>query len=103
VSFEIDALTISLLFASLAVYSWKLLGHLVPAKLTGDKFRRTTDAITIALLAALVGVQGFTLSGEVVFDERVLALGVAALLLVLRAPFILVVIVAAVVAGLLRL
>lgn len=99
----VDSLTIAILLAALAVYSWKLLGHLVPVRLTGETFQKTADAITIALLAALVGVQGFTQSTAVVFDERALALVAAAALLLLRAPFIVVVIVAALVAALLRL
>lgn len=102
-NFEFDAVTAALLAASVAVYSWKLLGHLVPARLTGVKFQKTADAITIALLAALVGVQGFTSSTEIVVDDRAVALAVAALLLVLRAPFIVVVIATALVAGVLRI
>lgn len=98
-----DWLTLSVLAAAAAVYSWKLLGHLVPARLTGVSFQKTADAITIALLAALVGVQGFTSSSQIVLDERAVALGVAALLLVLRTPFIVVVAAAALVAALLRL
>jgi hypothetical protein len=96
-------MTLTILIASVAVYSWKLLGHLVPARLISTEARQGADAITVALLAALVGVQGFTSAGLVVFDERVVALAVAAGLLLLRAPFIVVVVVAAAVAALLRL
>jgi hypothetical protein len=98
-----DLMTIAIIGAAVAVYSWKLMGHLVPARLTGENFRKSADALTIALLAALVGVQGFTLAGNIAFDERVVALTVAAGLLLLRAPFIVVVVVAAAVAALLRM
>ena len=62
-----------------------------------------TSALPIALLAALVGVQ--TLTGEggaLVLDARVAAVGVALVALALRAPFIVVVLLAAGVAALLR-
>jgi hypothetical protein len=65
--------------------------------------------LTIALLAGLVGVQTFigtnsaTAKQEVVFDARFAALIVAMVLLKLRAPFIVIVLVAAATAALLRL
>jgi hypothetical protein len=62
-----------------------------------------TSALPIALLAALVGVQ--TLTGEagaLVLDARLAAVGVALVALALRAPFIVVVLLAAGVAALLR-
>jgi hypothetical protein len=50
----------------------------------------------------LVLVQGFTTNSEIVFDARVPALLVAAILLWLRAPFIVVVIAGALVAAVFR-
>lgn len=96
-------MTLTILVAAAAVYSWKLLGHLVPIRLAGPKFQKSADAITIALLAALVGVQGFAFDNQVVVDERIAALGVALGLLLMRAPFIVIVVAAALVAALLRL
>lgn len=93
----------SVLIASLAVYSWKLLGYLIPERFITDKFRDFAERVTVALLAAMVMIQGFTIQGEVVIDARLPALLVAAVLLWLRAPYILVVIAGAAVAGILRL
>ena len=39
--------------ASFAVYSWKILGYLVPEKLITPAFRDVADRVTVALLAAL--------------------------------------------------
>jgi branched-subunit amino acid transport protein len=91
------------IIASLAVYSWKLLGYLVPERFITYKFRDFAERVTVALLAAMVMIQGFTIQGEVVIDARLPALLVAAVLLWLRAPYILVVIAGAAVAGILRL
>lgn len=88
--------------ASLAVFSWKLLGYLVPRRFIGEGFKRFADRVTVVLLAALVGIQGFTSSGEIEFDARIPALGVAGLLLWLKVPYILVIMAAAVTASLLR-
>ncbi len=93
----------SVIIASLAVYSWKLLGYLIPERFITDKFRDFAERVTVALLAAMVMIQGFTIEGEVVIDARLPALLVAAVLLWLRAPYILVVIAGAAVAGILRL
>ena len=94
---------LSVIIASLAVYSWKLLGYLIPERFITDKFKDLAERVTVALLAAMVMIQGFTTQGEVVVDARLPALGVAALMLWLRAPYILVVIAGAAVAGILRL
>lgn len=94
---------LSVIIASLAVYSWKLLGYLIPERFITDKFKDFAERVTVALLAAMVMIQGFTTQGEVVLDARLPALAVAALMLWLRAPYILVVIAGAAVAGILRL
>ena len=83
---------LSVIIASLAVYSWKLLGYLIPERFITDKFKDFAERVTVALLAAMVMIQGFTTQGEVVVDARLPALAVAALMLWLRAPYILVVI-----------
>jgi branched-subunit amino acid transport protein len=83
----------------------KYLGYVVPTRwLEGERTSRVTSALPIALLAALVGVQTLTSrSGAVVLDSRAGAVAVAAVALVLRAPFIVVVVLAAVVAAGLRM
>lgn len=93
---------VTIVLASVAVYSWKLLGYLVPNRLISDRVRLLSERITIALLAALVAIQGFTSSQELVLDARLPALMVAALLLLLKVPYILVVAAAALTAALIR-
>lgn len=94
---------VTVIIASIAVYSWKLLGYLIPERFITEKFRDFAERVTVALLAAMVIVQGFTVQGEVVVDARLPALVVAAVLLWLRAPYILVVIAAAIAAAVLRM
>jgi branched-subunit amino acid transport protein len=92
------------LIASALVYSWKLLGHLVPEKyVSNPNIRSLATLLTVGMLAALVGVQTFTSNDGVTLDARAIALLVAAGLFYLRVPFIFVVIAAAMVASLLRL
>ena len=93
---------LTVILASLAVFSWKILGYLVPERLITPSFKAFSERVTVALLAALVAIQGFTTGGEVVVDARFAALGVAALMLWFRAPYILVVIAGAIVTAGLR-
>lgn len=93
---------LTVIVASLAVYSWKILGFLVPERFITDRFRDFAERVTVSLLAAMVMIQGFTVTGAVVVDARLPALLVAALLLWWRAPYILVVIAGAAVAAGLR-
>lgn len=96
-------LWVAILIASLAVYSWKILGFMVPSSvLNHPTISRIASLLTVALLAALLGVQGVVAGGQLVFDARIPALGVAAILLWLRAPFVVMVAVAAAVAALIR-
>ena len=93
-----------ILLASLAVLALKLLGYLVPASVMERPTpARVATLLTVALLSALVVTQTLERDHQLVLDARVPALGVAALLLAVRAPFIVVVISAAIVAALLRL
>ena len=59
--------------------------------------------IPVALLAALVAVQVFVRGPSLTVDARVLGLGFAVVALLLRVPFLVVVMGAAVVAALARL
>lgn len=94
----------SVLLASLAVFSWKFLGYLVPARyVSGPNFRRIADSITVGLLASLVGIQGFTVSSDIVVDSRLPALILAGFLLYLKMPFIVVIASAATLSALVRL
>lgn len=95
---------VGILLASAAVYSWKILGYLVPSSvLNHPTISRIANLLTVALLAALLAVQGLTSGSSVMFDARVPAIAVAAILLYFRAPFVVMVAVAALVAGLIRL
>jgi len=92
------------LAASALVFALKLAGYVVPQRLVqGPLLSRVAGLVTIGLLSSLVVAQ--TLSGEagLVVDARVPAVAVAAVLLWLRVPFIVVIVVAAAVAAGLRL
>ena len=96
-------LWLGIVIASVAVYSWKLLGYVVPKTvLDNPKIAKIASMLTIALLAALTGVQMLTSGSAIEFDARIPALAVAAVLLAFRVPFIVMVAVAAGVAALLR-
>lgn len=97
-------LWMGVLIASVAVYSWKIIGFLVPSKvLKHPRIAELASLITVALMAGLVGVQTFVAQGQVVFDARVPAVLIALALTIMRAPFIAVVAVAAAVAAVLRI
>ncbi|MBU1587973.1 MAG: AzlD domain-containing protein [Actinobacteria bacterium] len=94
----------TIILAAIAVFALKLAGYLVPPALVEKPTpARIANLLTVALLAALIVVQ--TVGGQqgLVLDARVPALIVAAGLLAIRAPFIVVVAAAAVVAALIRL
>lgn len=94
----------AILLAAIGCVLLKLLGYLVPASwMEGPRASRTADLLTVALLAALVGVQAVGAGQAIVVDARIPALLVAAVLLLLRAPFLVVVVAAAATAALLRL
>ena len=82
----------------------KFLGFLVPAKLLDNpRMLRVAGSLTIGLLAALTATNTFASGQVVVVDARVVALLVAAVALWFRAPFLLVVALGALAAGVARL
>jgi len=92
------------LAASAACYVLKLAGLSLPQRLLQDpRVQRTVPLIPVALLAALVATQTFATGQHLVLDARVTALGVAIIAVLLRAPFLVVVIAATATAALLRL
>jgi predicted branched-subunit amino acid permease len=92
------------LVAAAACYLLKLAGLSVPPRvLERPVVERIADLIPVALLAALVAVQVFGSGPGLVLDARTAGLGVAVVLLLLRAPFLVVVFGAALSAALLRL
>lgn len=94
----------TVLLACAASFATKLLGYVIPSRwLDGERTTKVMNFLPVALLAALVAIQTFTGSGgRPAFDARAGGLAVAIVLLVLRAPFIVVVIAAALAAALLR-
>ena len=93
----------AIVVASVVCFGLKLAGHLVPEHwLAQPRVARTAALVTVALLSALVAVQALTSGRAVVVDARLPALAVAAVALVLRAPFVVVVLLAALTAAGLR-
>lgn len=91
--------------AAAAALAWgiKLAGHSVPESwLENPRVHRIAGYITVAMLAALFAVQGFTTRGQLAIDSRLAAVAVAVILLWRKAPFWLVVLAAAVTAAGLR-
>lgn len=81
----------------------KLAGHLVPERLLTDpRVERSAGRLTVGLLAALVAVQTLADGRGLTLDARLPALALAAVALVLRAPFVVVVLVGAATAAGLR-
>lgn len=86
-----------------AAYGIKMLGFLVPEKLLeNEKMTRAAGALTIGLLASLTMVNAVASGSSVAFDARIGALVAAGIALLLRAPFLVVVIAGAAAAALLR-
>ena len=93
-----------LLTASAACYLLKLAGVSLPQRwLESPRLQQTVPLLPVALLAALVATQTFSSGHHLVLDVRAAALGVALIAVLMRAPFLVVVIAAAATAALLRL
>jgi branched-subunit amino acid transport protein len=91
----VSALWIAVLAGSLGCYLLKLAGLSVPAAWVEQPWvARVVDFVPAALLAALVAVQTLTSGNEIVVDGRLVGLAVAAVALALRAPFIVVLLLA---------
>jgi branched-subunit amino acid transport protein len=86
-------------------YLLKLAGYLVPARvLEHGPTRRAVELLPVALLAALVVVEAVANGSHYDFDwPRLAGFGVGAIAVWRRAPFLVIVIAAAVTAALLRL
>jgi branched-subunit amino acid transport protein len=90
-----SALWAVVLAGSLGCYLLKLAGLSVPAAWVEQPWvSRVVDFVPAALLAALVAVQVATSGRDLVLDGRLVGLAVAALALALRAPFIVVLLLA---------
>ena len=93
-----------LLVACAACYAIKLAGLSLPQRfLEGPRVQRIIPLLPVALLAALVATQTFATGSHLVLDVRAAALAVAVVAVLLRAPFLVVVVAGAATAALLRL
>lgn len=89
-----------LLAAALACVAIKAVGYLVPpAALENPRVAHVAAMVTCGLLAALVVTQAFSHGQALVIDARLAAVVVAAIALLMRAPFIVVVILGAIAAA----
>jgi branched-subunit amino acid transport protein len=94
----------AVLVTAAGCYLLKLAGLSVPQTvLEHPVVERVADLLPVALLAALVAVQVFADGPALALDARVVGLAAAVVALLLRAPFIVVVAVAALAAALVRL
>jgi uncharacterized membrane protein len=86
----------TILIASGAAYALKLLGYVVPQRwLDTPASRHVTALIPVALLSALIGIWTFVDGASVGIDARVPGVVAALVALLLRAPFLIVIISAA--------
>lgn len=93
----------AVIIGSIGAYLLKLTGYVIPARvLDNPRLRTLTALLPIALLAALVGVQTFSTGTQLQIDARIAGLAAAIVALTLRAPFLVVVLVAAATAAVLR-
>lgn len=94
----------AIVVTAVGAYLLKLAGLSVPERvLEHPLVHRVADLLPVALLSALVAVQVFADGPSLTVDARAAGLAAAAVALMLRAPFIVVVFVAALTAALLRL
>lgn len=93
----------AVLVASLGCFLLKLAGWSVPARwLEQERLQRAAVLLPVPLLAALVVVQALAGDRTLVLDARAAGLAVGAVLVLVRAPFLLVVVAAAATAAVLR-
>ena len=94
----------AVLGGSAACYLIKLVGLSLPASvLSRPVVQRVAVLLPVAVLSALAAIQTFGAGHSLVVDARAAGLAAAVVALVLRAPFIVIVAVAAAVTALVRL
>ncbi|MGH8971241.1 MAG: AzlD domain-containing protein [Actinomycetes bacterium] len=93
----------AILVTSAGCYLLKLVGLSLPQSwLARPGVQRVTRLLPVALLAALAAVQTFTDGADLVVDARLVGVAAGITVLLLRAPFVVVVGVAAATAALVR-
>ena len=94
----------AILLACACAFATKLAGYAIPARwLHNPRMHRVAGALTVALLASLTVMNTVANGRALVLDARLAALAVAALALWARLPFLLVVVLGAVAAALVRM
>jgi branched-subunit amino acid transport protein len=95
---------IAVLVTAAGCYALKLAGLTVPQRfMASPRVRRFADLVPVALLAALSAVQTATRGEAFSLDPaRLAGLAAAVVALLLRAPFLVVIVVAAITAALIR-
>jgi branched-subunit amino acid transport protein len=96
---------IAIIATGLGCYALKLTGLLIPQRILDDRrIRRFTELVPVALLTALIAVQAVGHGQSLELNgPRLAGLAAAVIALLLRAPFLAVLVVAAAVTALLRL
>ncbi len=93
----------AILLACACAFATKLAGYAIPARwLHNPRMHRVAGALTVALLASLTVMNTVAIGRVLVLDARLAALAVAALALWMRAPFLLVVVLGAGAAAVVR-
>lgn len=88
----------------IAAWAIKFAGYLVPVRwLESPRMNRVAGCLTIGLLASLTAMNTVSAGQGLAFDARIGALVAAAVALMLRLPFLLVVIAGAAAAAVIRL
>jgi len=86
------------LLASLIAFALKFAGFLVPKIiLEHDLFKKIIPILPIGMLSGLIAVQVLADKQNIVFDGRLVGVAVGVIALLFRAPFIVVVVLAALV------
>lgn len=95
---------IAILAGALSCYLLKLAGLSMPKRVLQDpRTQKVAALLPVALLAALTTTQTFSTGQHLTVDARVVGVGVAVLAVLRRAPFLVVVGLAAAAAALVRL
>ena len=93
----------AILLACACAFATKLAGYAIPARwLHNPRMHRVAGALTVALLASLTVMNTVANGRALVLDARLAALAVAALALWMRLPFLLVVVLGAGAAAVVR-
>ena len=83
-----SAMWIAVIGTSAIAFGLKYFGHSIPERyLSNPRALRINTLIPIALLSALVAVQTLSEKSALVIDQRLAGMAIAAIALVLKAPF----------------